>query len=153
MGGNAFPSLQIARLSSDEHAELHRRCSVALRALFDRVEITALDPDKTEHGDLDLIVLDNTEASDEDVRHALAAVDIVPGRPTSNFAVPLRDRYAQVDVHRCATSLELDNKLVLRAYGHLREIERDPRRCVWLIRSCRPNPRRPRRRMRSRPHA
>ncbi|EIW80958.1 hypothetical protein CONPUDRAFT_82069 [Coniophora puteana RWD-64-598 SS2] len=148
MGGRAFlqnpafTSSSFPRLPPELYFELRDFYLSALKPLYERVEIPAEPPSKADYGDIDFLVLGPIarNASDdgsnhEDIKRALGAVDVLAmsENRTSNYAVPLKrnhhrscnfassdgQKYVQVDVHVCASELELRNILLIHGYGDL----------------------------------
>jgi hypothetical protein len=119
MGGRAFKDIETPRLSHDQYKRLQAKVQALLEQYFEGVATPAPDPDKQDHGDVDFIVHTPTgNATIEYIGRILHAKDIVPGMPTTNYAVPFEGVYAQVDVHRCEKH-EHATRLFLNSYGRL----------------------------------
>jgi len=122
MGGNAFKHLEVPRLTRSQYDELHAKVSAQLEPLFEAIQTPAPTPEKPTYGDIDFLVHSPQPGVDvEAVKQALVAAEVVVGRPTSNYAVPLAGAFAQVDVHICPKE-EHAKQVFLNSYGRLGHI-------------------------------
>ncbi|KAI9791903.1 MAG: hypothetical protein M1835_008202 [Candelina submexicana] len=144
MGGSAFavpkpgePPLKIRRLPINIYESLCQSYSDRLSTLYERVAIPRSAPEKTSHGDLDIIVCSaKYQFSVEDLAAKLGALRYIhcARNPTTNFAIPLGDSLQsgidssseieadtqcfQLDVEVC-TPETFDWEVFHKAYGDL----------------------------------
>jgi hypothetical protein len=145
MGGKAFsallPHAVFPRLPTAQYKAQQRLLLPRVQAFFRKTAVPVEAPEKTDHGDLDILVLDTLkpdERGDYDfdgLRQALGAEFIIraTGNRTSNFAVPLpRDygvdinaeavavhKYFQVDLHVCEFESEFERIKFFHSYGDM----------------------------------
>ncbi|KAI9702396.1 MAG: hypothetical protein M1836_000875 [Candelina mexicana] len=144
MGGSAFAlpkpgesPLKICRLPIDIYESLGENYTGRLSTLYERVAIPRSAPEKTSHGDLDIIVCSaKYQFSVEDLAAKLGALRYIhcARNPTTNFAIPLGDSLQsgidtssdagadtqcfQLDVEVCTTKT-FDWEVFHKAYGDL----------------------------------
>jgi hypothetical protein len=151
MGGNAFPTLSVPRLSHAQYNHLLEICTTILQDRFYATVTSAREgPSKVDHGDIDLLVCTPThDFKAPDLSTALGATAHTKAGITTSFAIPIpssddevregtpqyanRDgevkpmppqhpqQHAQVDIHVCAPS-SLAWELVMLGYGDLMQI-------------------------------
>ncbi|KLO08655.1 hypothetical protein SCHPADRAFT_880261 [Schizopora paradoxa] len=127
MGGNAFKFLgenAFPRIPPTTYKALKEHLSAKLSALFEFVGTPAEAPEKTSHGDIDIIVANPlVELSGEQVKCELKAQHAIlaAGNRTSNFALPSDEdgKFYQVDVHVCKDREEWDRIMFFHSYGDL----------------------------------
>jgi hypothetical protein len=125
MGGNAFPGLDVPRLTPEEYKTIRDKCVLVLRNFYEQVVCPPEAPEKIDHGDIDLLVsvprrpinMDELNANLQSIRRTRVGV-------TTSFAVPHPTKqysYAQIDAHACPESY-LEWELWMGGYGDLVQI-------------------------------
>ena len=132
MGGKAFHQQlspeAFPRVPTPVYEKVKERLLTRLQSLYRRVGVPAEAPEKTDHGDLDFLVV-GPLASSNDVKNALGATMSIclDGNRTSNFAIPVdesewegvKGAHYQVDVHVCADDDEWERIFFYHSYGGL----------------------------------
>lgn len=126
MGGNAFPTLEVPRLSHEEYQTVRTKCISILQQFYEQVVSPPEAPDKPDHGDVDILVSiarGGAVVNIEEIETKFGAIQRTKMGVTTSFAVPhpTKKSYAQVDVHVCKEGC-LAWELWMGGYGDLVQI-------------------------------
>lgn len=110
MGGRVFHSRgwQAPRLSPKLYTAILTQIRPVLDDLFTRVCCPPSVWEKTDHGDLDFIVVDENEVDPAEVAEKLGAKAFIVNGPSTSYAIPHPDdpkHIVQIDVKRCPADL------------------------------------------------
>ncbi|MCJ1270512.1 hypothetical protein MMC22_010409 [Lobaria immixta] len=129
MGGKAFanelPKLPTPRMPPSVYFHFRQKCLSVLSALYVHVASPADCPEKSSHGDIDILVSSPLDPAHPPTPAVLAttlcAVKTINSGPVKSFAVPYPDepgKFVQVDVKVCGPAL-FDWELFHNSYGDL----------------------------------
>lgn len=129
MGGKAFanePSkLPTPRMPPSVYHHLRQTYISLLSSLYERVASPVACPEKSSHGDIDILVSSPRDPTQPPtpaiLAHTLSAVKTINSGPVKSFAVPYPDEpgnFVQVDVQVCKPAL-FDWELFHSSYGDL----------------------------------
>ena len=122
MGGNAFTNLNTPRLDPVQYNLARQAAISVLRGYFPVVQVPPEAPEKTDFGDVDVLVAGaGREVTVGDISNALKAVAHTTTKFPASFAVPLEgvdNAYAQIDIETSCAQL-VPWLLWLKSYGDL----------------------------------
>lgn len=120
MGGNAHKHIKVDRLTMAIWSEVATKLKIALMASghFEKVLPSKIDPEKTTHGDLDILVLKKQEHFESDVFKVFASVGLCD-RLDHSYIYRYKNGVYQVDINVMNTNEEYDLLYFCQSYGDI----------------------------------